>query len=63
MTEIKQVTGMYYNDIERKSTIKILTVRVTQSYKGKTLSLADESEGIMLQAPLEPILKILKKKG
>lgn len=62
MIKIKQVTGMYYNDMTKTAKIKKLTVRLMQDNKGKSLSIADEQEGIMLEIPLEPVLKELKGK-
>ena len=32
-----------------------ITVRISSDSKGKSLSLADDNEGIMLMIPLEPI--------
>ncbi len=61
--KIKQVTGMYYNDAKRDASIKSLTVRVMRTREGESLSIADEQEGVMLQVPLGPIVKMLGKKG
>lgn len=58
MTITRDVNGILCNDFmqERK-----ITVRITKDSKGKTLSLADEKENVMLIIPLEPIEKDLKQ--
>ncbi|WP_269477775.1 hypothetical protein [Hominibacterium faecale] len=59
MTAIKQVTGMVYDDVSKKMKVTTLTVRVTHDIYGSSLSLEDGKT--MLQIPLEPIEKMLKK--
>lgn len=61
MTMIKQVAGLYYSYSTGEKELKLLNVRITQSHKGETISIEDEQRGIMLEVPLEPILKELKK--
>lgn len=58
MTITRDVNGILCNDFmqERK-----ITVRITKDSKGKTISLADEKENVMLIIPLEPIEKDLKQ--
>lgn len=58
MTITRDVNGILCNDFmqERK-----ITVRITKNSKGKTISLADEKENVMLIIPLEPIEKDLKQ--
>lgn len=58
MTITKDIPGMILNKTMQKKT---LTVRLTKDAFGKTLSLADEDEGIMLAVPIEPIEKDLKQ--
>lgn len=58
MTITKDVNGILCNDFMQKRKI---TVRITKDSKGKTISLADEKENIMLIIPLEPIEKDLKQ--
>ena len=58
MTITKDVNGILCNDFMQKSKI---TVRITKDSKGKTISLADEKENVMLIIPLEPIEKDLKQ--
>ena len=59
MTAIKQVTGMVYDDAAGKMKIAKLTVRVTHDRMGSSLSLEDGK--MMMEIPLEPIEKMLKK--
>lgn len=56
MTITKDVNGILCNDFMQKRKI---TVRITKDQKGKTISLADEKENVMLIIPLEPIEKDL----
>lgn len=58
MTITKDVNGILCNDFMQKRKI---TVRITKDSKGKTISLADEKENVMLIIPLEPIEKDLKQ--
>ena len=58
MTITKDVNGILCNDFMKKRKI---TVRITKDSKGKTISLADEKENVMLIIPLEPIEKDLKQ--
>ena len=58
MTITKDIPGMMLNKTMQKKT---LTVRITKDVLGKTLSLADDDESIMLAVPIEPIEKELKQ--
>lgn len=58
MTITKDIPGMMLNKTMQKKTI---TVRITKDAFGKSLSLADENEGIMLMVPIEPIEKELRQ--
>lgn len=58
MTITKDVNGILCNDFMQKRKI---TVRITKDSKGKTISLADEKENVMLIIPLEPIEENLKQ--
>ena len=61
MTAIKQITGMAYEAATGAMEVKLLTVRVTHDHLGSSLSLEDGKR--MMQIPLEPIEKMLKKPG
>lgn len=58
MTITKDIPGMMLNKTMQKKT---LTVRITKDALGKTLSLADEDESIMLAVPIEPIENDLRR--
>lgn len=62
MTKTKDVKGIMWhnkngNMYARPATI---TVRVTSDEHGKSLSLADEREGVQLLVPLEPLADMLE---
>ena len=59
MTGIKIVDGIYRDG--KRIEAKKLTVRVTKTFEGESLSITDEEKGIMLYVPVEPIQKMLKK--
>ena len=62
-TEIIDVTGITFDiqpDKPTRMRPKKITVRITKDEKGKSLSLADELRGIMLEVPLEPIENTLR---
>lgn len=58
MTLTKDINGLIFKDSMQPTRI---TVRMTSDSKGKSLSLADEKENVMLMIPLEPIAKDLKQ--
>lgn len=58
MTLIKDINGLIFKDSMHPTRI---TVRITSDSRGKSLSLADEKENVMLMIPLEPIAKDLKQ--
>lgn len=59
MTGIKIVDGIYSDG--KRIEAKKLTVRVTKTFEGESLSITDEEKGIMFYVPVEPIRKMLKK--
>ena len=42
---------------------KTITVRYTEDEDGRTLSLADEKLGVMLQVPFEPVEGLIAAEG
>ena len=58
MTLTKDINGLIFKDSIQPTKI---TVRMSSDSIGKTLSLADEKENIMLVIPLEPIARDLKQ--
>lgn len=59
MTAIKIIDGAYSDGKSLEA--RKLTVRITKTFEGESLSIADEKKGIMLIVPMEPIQKMLKK--
>lgn len=61
MTKTKDVQGLHFT---RNAFVPcMITVRVTSDEHGKSLSLADEKLGVMLEIPLEPLEDVLKVEG
>lgn len=58
MTLTKDINGLIFKDSMHPTKI---TVRMTSDSKGKSLSLADEKNDVMLMIPLEPIAKDLEQ--
>ena len=58
MTITRDVNGLIYQDSMQPTRI---TVRMTSDSGGKSLSLADDKENVMLMIPLELIAKDLKQ--
>ena len=59
MTGIKIVDGIYSDG--KRIEAKKLTVRVTKTFEGESLSIADEEKGIMLYVPVKKKKKMLKR--
>lgn len=58
MTITKDINGLILKDSMQPTRI---TVRMTSDSRGKSLSLADEKENVMLMIPLELIAKDLEQ--
>jgi hypothetical protein len=58
MKVTKDINGLIYKGSMQPTRV---TVRMTSDSKGKSLSLADEKENVMLMIPLELIAKDLKQ--
>lgn len=58
MTITKDINGQIFKNSMQSTRI---TVRMTSDSKGKSLSLADEKNDVMLMIPLELIAKDLKQ--
>ena len=59
MTQLKDIEGLVFSGFLPRRTK--ITARMTKDKVGKSLSLADEKEGIMIEIPLEPIEKELRE--
>lgn len=61
MTRTKDVKGLIVNGVPPFVPMRsTLTVRVTADEVGETLSIADESAGIMLMIPVEQVKDMVK---
>lgn len=61
MGQFVKLIGMVADVRKRKFTKKMLYVGVSNDELGKSISISDNSTGIMYQIPFEPIEKFLKE--
>ena len=62
MTKTKDVQGLIFIDKDGEMCVAetIVTARVTKDSSGATLSLAEESIGLMLVVPMEPLERMVE---
>lgn len=61
MTKLREVNGMIVTPVGVR--FGTVTLRVTKDDLGKSMSLADDKGGIMLQIPIEPVADLIEVKG